>query len=217
MDSRDVKDYLNLPYHFEIVRDPNPDLPGWVATVKELPGCIAKTATFGKLNEKILIAMSDWIETAFDLNIEVPLPREEEEYSGKFNTRLPRSLHRKLVETAEIEGVSLNQWISSALAEAVGKTSKEDVADQLVEILSPLINKINALEERIEGLAHPLDLATYRSSDFASNEQIIINKYIEQKTRRAITKEAVGNFYYSSIDSEQLFPAAGTVFVPKRS
>ena len=68
-------------------------------------------------------AMSDWIETALEEGIEVPLPQVEEEYSGKFNTRVPKSLHRKLVEAAERDGVSLNQWINTALAEAVGQTA----------------------------------------------------------------------------------------------
>ena len=54
------------------------------------------------------------------------------EYSGKFNTRVPKSLHRKLVEAAERDGVSLNQWINTALAEAVGeaaarRTSRHDI------------------------------------------------------------------------------------------
>ena len=30
-------------------------------------------------------------------------------YSGKFNLRLPKSLHKKLAEEAEEEGISLNQ------------------------------------------------------------------------------------------------------------
>ncbi|MEW6504841.1 MAG: toxin-antitoxin system HicB family antitoxin [Chloroflexota bacterium] len=37
--------------------------------------------------------------------------------------RVPKSLHRKLVDLAEQDGVSLNQWINTALAEAVGKAS----------------------------------------------------------------------------------------------
>lgn len=34
-----------------------------------------------------------------------------EEYSGKLVLRIPRSLHKKLKEQAEIEGVSLNQYM----------------------------------------------------------------------------------------------------------
>ena len=34
-----------------------------------------------------------------------------EEYSGKLVLRIPRSLHKELKEKAEIEGVSLNQYM----------------------------------------------------------------------------------------------------------
>ena len=33
-----------------------------------------------------------------------------EAYSGKVHLRIPRSLHKRLVERARIEGVSLNQY-----------------------------------------------------------------------------------------------------------
>lgn len=37
--------------------------------------------------------------------------KELEDYSGKLVIRIPRSLHKALKETAEIEGVSLNQYM----------------------------------------------------------------------------------------------------------
>ncbi len=39
------------------------------------------------------------------------LKNELEEYSGKLNLRIPRSLHRALKKEAEAEGVSLNQFM----------------------------------------------------------------------------------------------------------
>lgn len=42
-----------------------------------------------------------------------PLPKE---YSGKFNVRIPKSLHAALVCEAEAEGVSLNQLVLAKLA-----------------------------------------------------------------------------------------------------
>ena len=37
--------------------------------------------------------------------------RTLEEYSGKVNLRIPRSLHKELAEHARQEGVSLNQYM----------------------------------------------------------------------------------------------------------
>lgn len=39
------------------------------------------------------------------------LKRELEDYSGKLVLRIPRSLHKALKEAAEVEGVSLNQYM----------------------------------------------------------------------------------------------------------
>jgi len=39
------------------------------------------------------------------------------EYSGKISLRVPRSLHRDLVENAKNEGISLNQFILYKLAQ----------------------------------------------------------------------------------------------------
>jgi predicted HicB family RNase H-like nuclease len=42
-----------------------------------------------------------------------PLPKD---YSGKFNVRIPKSLHAALATEAEAEGVSLNQLVVAKLA-----------------------------------------------------------------------------------------------------
>lgn len=44
------------------------------------------------------------------------------QFSGKFIVRLPRSLHAKISCFAEIDGVSMNEWVTAALAEHVGRT-----------------------------------------------------------------------------------------------
>jgi antitoxin HicB len=76
-----------------------------VARVVELPGCITQGDTFEELGEMIEDAKRSWIETALADGQEIPQPRSEEKYSGKFIVRVPKSLHRELVETAEREGV----------------------------------------------------------------------------------------------------------------
>ena len=42
--------------------------------------------------------------------------QELEEYSGKLVLRIPRSLHKQLKEAAQVEGVSLNQYMLYKLA-----------------------------------------------------------------------------------------------------
>ncbi|MEX2181737.1 MAG: toxin-antitoxin system HicB family antitoxin [Gemmatimonadaceae bacterium] len=50
----------------------------------------------------------------------LPDPESVGEYSGQFRLRLPRGLHARLAQRASDEGVSLNAYVSSLLAEAVG-------------------------------------------------------------------------------------------------
>jgi predicted transcriptional regulator len=40
--------------------------------------------------------------------------------------RLPQSLHQKLSEVAEREGISINQWINSAVAEKMSALMTEE-------------------------------------------------------------------------------------------
>ena len=118
----DLNFYLSLPYTIEVSRDVD-DVDGsevWFARVAELPGCMTEADTIAEVGEMILDAMSAWIQSALEDGDPVPEPRPEESFSGKFVTRVPRSLHRQLSEAAAREGVSLNAFINVALARAVG-------------------------------------------------------------------------------------------------
>jgi len=63
-----------------------------------------------------------WIESCLADGKPVPLPAEEDDTlpSGKWLQRVPRTLHKKIADLAQREGVSLNQYVVSVLAEAVG-------------------------------------------------------------------------------------------------
>jgi hypothetical protein len=67
-------------------------------------------AAFAKSNE------SRQIDELIDSLPEPPVGPQRREYSGKFNVRLPRTLHAALSSEAEAEGVSLNQLVVAKLA-----------------------------------------------------------------------------------------------------
>jgi antitoxin HicB len=62
-----------------------------------------------------------WVESALEEGAPIPEPSTppEHTYSGKFVLRLPRSLHRRLAERADQEGVSLNQLALTLVAEGI--------------------------------------------------------------------------------------------------
>ena len=115
-----VEYYMSLPYTFEMTYDSE---HAWFIRVKELPGCMSQGNDPTDAIEMIKDAMAGWLEISLEDGNPIPEPAPDEDYSGKFVVRLPRSLHRQLVETAEREGVSLNQFVNVALARAVERTN----------------------------------------------------------------------------------------------
>ncbi len=112
--------YMQLSYTVEVKHDPGSEW-SWFARVVELPGCMTEAPTFEELGSMIEDAMRSWIEEGLEHGDPIPEPRDVGEFSGKVNLRMPRSLHRDLVRRAEVEGVSLNQYMTTALARSVGR------------------------------------------------------------------------------------------------
>lgn len=114
-----VGHYLSLPYRVELI--PDPEEGGYVVSVPDLPGCISQGDTVEEAMEMIRDAQRGWLTVALEHGDPISTPRDPDDYSGKFNVRVPRRLHRALAEAAESEGVSLNLFVATALARAVGQ------------------------------------------------------------------------------------------------
>ncbi len=111
----DLKYYLNLKYTARIKRNTDGT---YFAEIEELPGCITEADTKEDVLKMLEDAKGAWLETALKRGIVVPKPSEDE-FSGKFNVRVPKFLHRNLVYRAKSEGVSLNTLISTTLATSI--------------------------------------------------------------------------------------------------
>ena len=109
--------YLDLKYSVTIT----PDVTGgYVAEIEDLPGCFTQGETLEETYANMDEARRLWLESAYEDGLDIPLPRDLEQYSGKFFIRAPKSLHRKLNQMAKREGVSLNQYLVSTLSHSVG-------------------------------------------------------------------------------------------------
>lgn len=89
---------------------------GYMASAVELPGCMATGETEAEALEELRDAIRSWVLTAREFGDEVPPPTSTYRYSGKFVVRVPSSLHRALALRAGVEGVSLNQLVSTLLS-----------------------------------------------------------------------------------------------------
>lgn len=149
MDINTASDYLKRPYARVLTPDED---GGFIAEILEFEGCFTEGDTAAKALkslEKIAIA---WIETRLEERLHIPEPFAIAEMSGKFALRMPQSLHTKAAILAERDGVSLNTFIVSAVATAVGA---HDVLARVLkswEQLRPsIVQNFNFTVEQVSG------------------------------------------------------------------
>lgn len=118
MTNKNLDYYLELPYKYTITPA---EEGGYVIEMPELPGCISQGETAEEALAMIEDAKRVWIEVALEQGRDIPEPsRSVEDYSGRFNVRVPKSLHKALSEKAKEENVSLNQLIIYQLSRGIG-------------------------------------------------------------------------------------------------
>ena len=101
-------EYMALPYRMEVV--PDLDEGGFVVSFPELRGCLTVGNTIEDACKNAEDAKAEWIAAAMEDGIEIPEPDRDEDYSGQFKLRIPRSLHRQLATEAKREKISMNQY-----------------------------------------------------------------------------------------------------------
>ena len=139
-----VEYYLQLNYPITLYQA---EEGGYVAEIEDLPGCLTEGETLEEVSQRIEDARKGWIQAAYEDGVEIPIPRTDEEYSGRFLARIPKSLHRRLAEQARYEGVSLNQHVESILSAGVStqniigeiKAGLDKISRQIAEQGAPLV------------------------------------------------------------------------------
>ena len=121
--SKDLRYFMKLRYKIELTEE---DEGGFVAHHPELPGCIAQGETADEAVINLREARESWVAVRLEEGLDVPEPRADVEYSGKFLVRLPKSLHADLADAARREGVSLNQLVVAALSGHLAKSGRTD-------------------------------------------------------------------------------------------
>jgi predicted RNase H-like HicB family nuclease len=112
-------DPRGVPYPVTLVRDEE-DGAEWMATIDALPGCSARGSSPDEALEQVTSAAAAWVETARREGREVPEAKTAQSHSGRLLLRMPQTMHAELARAAERERISLNQFITDALAGALG-------------------------------------------------------------------------------------------------
>ena len=113
--------YMELDYPVELSKIKPEEGGGFFVSVPLLPGCMSDGDTLEEAYSNIVEAKKEWFSSMIERKMEIPEPVEKEEYSGKFMVRLPKSLHKTLVQLSKREGVRLNQYVTNSLAYTAGQ------------------------------------------------------------------------------------------------
>jgi predicted RNase H-like HicB family nuclease len=147
---RPLDAYLDAPYRFTVVADPD---GGYVVEYPDLPGCLTQVESAEEIVSMAEEARRLWLRTAYEQGLPIPILSYPESYSGRFNVRLPRSLHRRLAEQADADGVSLNQLVVALLSATL-------MERQAAERMDALLAEIRSLRRAIgRGAAAECDRA----------------------------------------------------------
>lgn len=124
-----LDEYLSRPYPFRVAIDGDGI---YLVEFPDLPGCYAQAERVEDVPRLAKKARVAWIKTAWEAEDTIPPPSEAVTHSGRILLRIPPSLHRSLAESAEQEGISLNQYLLTLLAQRDAQTRVESKLDALL-------------------------------------------------------------------------------------
>jgi predicted HicB family RNase H-like nuclease len=129
-----TKDYymkLNYPVILENFYDEGERL--FSAEIRELPGLIVYGDSSEEVIEEIELAKEDWIDANIELGREIqePLPKYDENCSGRITLRLPKGLHGRIKAKSVIDGVSLNQEVVQLINDGLYSTLYRNQLDTI--------------------------------------------------------------------------------------
>lgn len=118
----------SVDYPFQVRPLAEEEGGGYLIEFPDLPGCLSDGATIEEAIANGADALRSWIATAREFGDPIPPPSHptDDAYSGRWNMRVPKSLHRRLAERAKAEGVSLNTLAVTLLAEGLGRRAGHD-------------------------------------------------------------------------------------------
>jgi len=123
---------ITAPWPFEaythiISPIPDHDGGGYLLSVPDLPGCMADGSTEAEAIENGRDAFAATVSALADMGREIPAPSFAPEdmvafdASGKFLTRVPKSIHARLSARARTEAVSLNTLVLTFITEGLNR------------------------------------------------------------------------------------------------
>lgn len=117
----DPAELLKKPYARVVVPETDGSFTG---EILEFPGCVASGDTAAGALANVEDVALDWIAATLEQGQDIPEPLDHANYSGKLVVRMTKGLHKRAARAAERDGVSLNQFIVTCIAEQVGERAR---------------------------------------------------------------------------------------------
>ena len=96
----------------------------WCVEYPDLKGCVGGGDTIEEAIADAQATKSVYLSYLKDEGIELPVPKDEGSLpSGKIALRVAKTTHKQLLENAQMDGVSLNTYINTAISEKIGRAS----------------------------------------------------------------------------------------------
>ena len=115
----------------------------YVGRVAEFPNISAFEATYSEAHLLVLDAITSLHSIAVEKGVAFPEPNAPipDECSGRTTLRLPKTLHAKVVRYADLEDVSLNTYLVSAISTYVGeKKGREETKEEIGQYFQQYIH-----------------------------------------------------------------------------
>lgn len=143
----------------------------FIATCSEFPLLSAHGDSREEAISEFQIVLEMAIESFTEDNIELPNPKTTASHSGQFRIRVPKSLHRSLVQRAEEENVSLNTYVISLLSgNHATREAYNDKIDMLERIVDNLTTHFASQRDTLQVYTQKLNLLESKSLQKESSE-----------------------------------------------
>ncbi len=133
-----------MKYPFTVYKTKVEDHEFWIAESPLLNGCVGQGNTQDEAILELQINEEEWLATAIEYGIDIPeVPCEAiRECSGKFTVRCSPAVHRRAVELAEKQGISLNQYVNDAI---VAQNSSISTLDYVMPVVRKAVEKVRMM------------------------------------------------------------------------
>ncbi len=123
-----LEEYKNMEYPSKIEKLSPEEGGGFFITYPDLPGCSSDGETIEEAVKMGEDAKICWIETAYEQGKEIPKPFSYiDSFKGRITVRVPKTMHKELIEEANEEGISLNQYLIYLISKGMKLGHEPDI------------------------------------------------------------------------------------------